>query len=388
MKRESEGGWLQSSSDASWYVTSTEAAVSQGLDGVSLTEHASVMDYHKAYATLHAVPSVVARMAVAKAREWENAGFPMFSSLNVTDILAQAYLSDARYERRHPLSVFDGVPIAFKDLMDINHHITNNGKKPSRKWDNANTAPDDILVARFRALGAIIFGASIMTEGGMSPLGYSAHYQGPFNAYSSGHFPGGSSSGAAAAVASGIVPVAIGFDSGGSVRLPAAWAGLHGLAPTFGRVPLDKELHMSMTKAGPIANSAIDAALAYSVIANKPTDNHHFYGLLYDGGSRGIPHAHLKGLYEIDDLSDIRIGVYPEWNSDATPAVRALTQQTIDLYVARGATLVTIDIPHMRWLSVAHGIKTSTEVALDWDLLHHTRRADLDANSRCVVIQI
>lgn len=389
MKRESDGDWMLASSDASWYVSSTSAAVSMGLvprpqhgDDNHPINYAGVMDYHAAYMSMHALPSVVIRLAFAKIREWEHAGFPIFSSVNGADILAQAKASDARYAEKRPLSVFDGVPIAFNDLVDIYGHVTHNGKIADVDWGHNDSAPDDTMVARFRELGAIIFGASIMTEGGMSSLGYNANYKGPFNVYSSAHFPGGSSSGAAVAVASGVVPVAIGFDSGGSIRLPAAWSGLHGLAPTFGRVPLDKELYMSMIKAGPITSSAIDSALAYSVIAAKPTDQNHFYGQLYDGGNRGVPHAHLKGLYEIDDLSDIRIGVYPDWCNDATSEIKALTQQAIDYYVSMGATIVNIDIPHVRWLSLAHGIKISTEHALDWDLLHHSRQRALDANTR------
>ena len=121
--------------------------------------------------------------------------------------------------------MFDGVPIAFKDVVDLNGHVTYNGKNPSKQWDDTDRDPDDLMVARFRALGAVIIGTTIMTEGGMSPLGYNAHYKGPFNVYSMKHFSGGSSSGAAVAISSGLVPVAIGFDSGGSIRLPAAFSG-------------------------------------------------------------------------------------------------------------------------------------------------------------------
>jgi Asp-tRNA(Asn)/Glu-tRNA(Gln) amidotransferase A subunit family amidase len=95
------------------------------------------------------------------------------------------------------------------------------------------------MVARLRAAGAIILGGTIMTEGGVTPLGWSAHFQGPYNVYNFDRYCGGSSSGSAVAVSSGLVPAAIGFDGGGSIRIPASMSGVHGLGVTFGRVPFD-----------------------------------------------------------------------------------------------------------------------------------------------------
>lgn len=388
LRRVDEAEWVQAASDASWYGSSGTSVAAVGFDIAPLQDkgvgYTTIMEYHAAYKEGKTTPYIVMRLTVGKAEEWEKEGFHIFSSYNETDILRQANSSTLRYAAGEPLSVFDGVPVAFKDVVSIYGHAMRNGMSPSGDWGSVNTTADDSMVARFRELGAIIFGTTIMTEGGMSPLGYNSHYKGPVNAYSSAHFSGGSSSGSAVAVASGLVPVAIGFDSGGSIRIPAAWSGLHGLAPTFGRVPLDKELYMSMIKAGPIANSALDAALAYSVIAAKPTDNNHFYGLLYDGGNRGVPHAHVKGITDVKNFSDIRIGLYPDWAHDASPEVTAHMHKAIKFFTTRGATIVEIDIPNLRWLALAHGIKISTEYAMEWDLLYSTRSADLDANSRCV----
>ena len=108
---------------------------------------------------------------------------------------------------------------------------------------------DDLLVARLRELGAIIFGTTVMVEGGVSPLGYNAMWKGPFNPYSTSRFSGGSSSGSAVSVATGLVPAAIGFDGGGSIRVPCAMSGLHGLGGTFGRIPFDADsVHSTMIK--------------------------------------------------------------------------------------------------------------------------------------------
>ncbi len=121
--------------------------------------------------------------------------------------------------------------------------------------------------------------------GGVTPLGYNAHFKGPFSAFSRRRYSGGSSSGSALAVATGIVPVAIGFDGGGSIRIPCSMSGLHGLAAGFGRIPSESATLSTMIKAGPMTASAHDAALAFAVMA--PNKRDHFYSNLYDGGNRG-----------------------------------------------------------------------------------------------------
>jgi Asp-tRNA(Asn)/Glu-tRNA(Gln) amidotransferase A subunit family amidase len=156
-------------------------------------------------------------------RAWSNdSQFHLFSSLLPEDVMRQAGESDERWRRGAPLSVFDGVPVAFKDMMDVKGHVIYEGKNPgpehAEEWRVAER--DEVMVTRLRALGAIIFGVTIEVEGGVSPLGFNAHFQGPVNPYSWNRYSGGSSSGSAVVVATGIVPVAIGYDGGGSIRIP------------------------------------------------------------------------------------------------------------------------------------------------------------------------
>merc|ERR1711966_95573 len=98
-----------------------------------------------------------------------------------------------------------------------------------------------MVVARLRAAGGVLVGKTVMTTFGMSPLGYNPDFHGPLNPYNTSHYTGGSSAGSATAVAAGIVPISIGLDGGGSIRLPAAFSGVLGLAPTFGRVPFSNK---------------------------------------------------------------------------------------------------------------------------------------------------
>jgi len=160
------------------------------------------------------------------------------------------------------------------------------------------------MVKRLREAGAILLGATIMTEGGVTPLGWSAHFQGPYNVYNFDRYCGGSSSGSAVAVAAGLVPVAIGFDGGGSIRIPGSMSGVHGLGVTFGRVPFDIGLDTTMIKPGPLAATAEDAAIVYSIIS--PNEKGHFYNELFDGDQQGPPHATLSDFMKIEDLSDVR----------------------------------------------------------------------------------
>ena len=285
-----------------------------------------------------------------------------------------------------PLSYLDGVPIAVKDQIDVLGHSIFDGKDPSKAWESSHVRQiDDIAVARFRAAGCIILGVTIMTEGGTTPLGYNKHFRGPVNPYSLHHYSGGSSAGSAVAVATGLVPIAIGFDGGGSIRIPAALSGIHGLATSFGRIPYDSHYSSTMIKSGPLAMSALDAALGLAVMAAPLSSSSDFYSNMYDGGVRGPPPVHLKGLFEVTNYTGVRIGVFPEWFEDGQPDVVAVARTSLQHLVDRGAELVKISIPHLHWMGLSHGIKIASEFAMGWDLLSHTRLEDLDPNTRITV---
>mmetsp|Transcript_14535 Transcript_14535/g.24120 ORF Transcript_14535/g.24120 Transcript_14535/m.24120 type:complete len:438 (-) Transcript_14535:188-1501(-) len=262
-------------------------------------------------------------------------------------------------------------------MISIKNHSVCNGQHPTSCQAKND---DDPIVQRFRDAGAIILGSTIMTEGGVTPLGYSAHYQGPCSAYSPFHYSGGSSSGSAVAVAAGLVPVAIGFDGGGSIRIPASMSGLHGLGGTFGRIA-NSHTTSTMIKAGPLTTSALDAALAYEVIA--PNLEGHFYSELY--GSSGLPPPHTKDFDRVQDLSDVRLGFFEEWFFDSDPRVADMCRQSLAALEARGAVLVPISIPHLHWLALAHSMKISSEFALGFDYEYHHEFELLEANSKVTV---
>ena len=112
--------------------------------------------------------------------------------------------------------------------MNVSGHIVYYGRNPEishqNEWIYAEN--DEIMVIRLKALGAIVLGMTIEVEGGVNPLGYNTHFKEPETVLRWNHYSGGSSSGSAVAVASGIVPMAIGFDGGGSIRVPASMSGM------------------------------------------------------------------------------------------------------------------------------------------------------------------
>lgn len=346
---------------------------------VPVAKYHSVLDFATAYRNKSQKPSEVIRRAIKATREFRTAGLTIFSSLIEYDVIQQATASDLRHAEGRPLSLLDGVPIAFKDMMDITNHPVCNGQHPTQC---KMIYSDDPIVKRLRDAGAIIFGITHMTEGGVTPLGFNAHYQGPFSPYSRNHYSGGSSSGSAVAVATGIVPIAIGFDGGGSIRIPASMSGIHGLGTTFGRIAFNNRTVSTMIKAGPMTTSAFDAGIVYEVIS--PQLNGHFYSELY-GRSSKFPTPHTHGFDNIKDLSDVKLGIYPEWFEDADPEIVSKCYQAIDSLKQRGAQIINISIPHLQVMSVSHGIKIISEFALGFDLIYHSDFDLLEPNTQITI---
>ena len=163
----------------------------------------------------------------------------------------------------------------------------------------------------------------------------------------------------------------------------AIMSGLHGLATTFGRCSFEYMLDSSLIKAGPITSNSEDAAIAYSFMSQK--EDSHFYSKLYDGGLGGLPSPHLTGFTKIDDLSDVRIGMYSPWFNDSQPHIRDRSYQVVDYLKSKGAKIVEISIPHLAELSLAHGFTISNEFALAYDLAFSSSSTHLEPSTRVTV---
>ena len=154
-------------------------------------------------------------------------------------------------------SPFAGIPVSIKDLFDIRGQVTRAGSRALE--DSAPAEADAPVVARLRQAGFVVIGRTNMTEFAYSGIGINPHYGTPKGAWNrkEGHVPGGSSSGAAVSIADRMAFCALGTDTGGSCRIPAAYNGIVGFKPTQRRVPLDGgvPLSFSLDSFGPLANS-------------------------------------------------------------------------------------------------------------------------------------
>lgn len=169
-------------------------------------------------------------------------------------------------------SRFAGIPLSIKDLFDIKGQVTRAGSRALE--DSAPAEADAPVVARLRRAGFIVIGRSNMTEFAFSGIGINPHYGTPKGTWkrSEGHIPGGSSSGAAVSVADGMAHGALGTDTGGSCRIPAAYNGIVGYKPTQRRIPLDGgvPLSFSLDSYGPLARSVKCCAILDAVLADDP----------------------------------------------------------------------------------------------------------------------
>jgi aspartyl-tRNA(Asn)/glutamyl-tRNA(Gln) amidotransferase subunit A len=182
--------------------------------------------------------------------------------------LAQASDDDAAQKRSRGLALgpMHGVPVTVKDLYQVDGMPTRAGTRASLPELSGVQA---LAVSRMQAAGAVVFAKTNMHEIALGATGENAWTGDVCNPYSAAHQAGGSSSGAAVAVASGIGLIGLGSDTGGSVRIPAAFCGIVGFKPSFGRIPLDGALPLSWTcdHAGPLARRVGQARIAYEVMA-------------------------------------------------------------------------------------------------------------------------
>jgi aspartyl-tRNA(Asn)/glutamyl-tRNA(Gln) amidotransferase subunit A len=239
-----------------------EAAAMTPIDPV----WATVAELSRAFAarTLSPVDAMEALLQRIRKRD---PALHAYIAVHEADARGAAEAADKAIRTGHRVGPLHGVPIALKDLVDLEGRVTTGG---SKVWAERISPVTATLAERLIAAGMIVLGKTHTVEFAMGSWGTNTHLGTPWNPWDLAvhRTPGGSSSGSGVAVAAGLAPVAIGTDTGGSVRLPAAWCGIVGLKVTAGRISTYGILPLSSTldTPGPLARSVEDAALIFRVL--------------------------------------------------------------------------------------------------------------------------
>ena len=257
-----------------------------------------------------------------------------FISFDTVGVLRQA---DA-LEYDEVRGALHGVPVAIKDNIDVRGQPTTAGT--SFLHDNVASA-DAHAVDRLRAAGALVCGKTNLHEFAYGATGVNPHHGTPPNPFDSHRVPGGSSSGSAVAVANRLVPLALGTDAAGSIRMPASLCGIVGLKPTHGRVSARGLLashNATVDHIGPLARTVADAALCLQAIAGyDPADPVSIDEPVDD---------YVCALDQRESLSGVRVGIPTSYFFERVdPEVEAGVRAAIDGLAGLGATLVSVDIP-------------------------------------------
>ena len=306
---------------------------------------------------LQAVTERVARL---------NPAINAFACMN-PQALAQAGESALRWQAGRPIGPLDGVPVTVKDLVDIAGLPTRRG---SRLSDPAPVAEDAPSVIGLKSAGAVIVGKTTTTEYGWKSPGDSPLHGITRNPWNTDFTPGGSSAGAGAACAAGFGALHLGTDAGGSIRIPAAWCGVVGMKPSFGRVPQwPLGAFSAVAVAGPMTRTVRDAALMLNAIARH--DLRDPYALPDD------PRNWLDGIE--GGVAGMRVAVLPRPGFDAPidPEGIAAVEQAAQILADAGAEVdeVQVELPDVREIfGRIWGVALARVVAG----VHEDRRALLD----------
>lgn len=287
-------------------------------------------------------PVEVARAALARA-EAAQAEVNAFVLIDHEGALDQARAAEERWRRREPAGPVDGVPTTVKDILLLAGHPTRRGTAAGPPADGTEDAP---APARLRESGAVFLGKTTTPEYGWKGVTDSPAHGATGNPYDPTRTAGGSSGGAAAAVALGAGPLALGTDGGGSVRIPASFSGTFALKPTYGRVPLyPASAFGTLAHVGPMTRDAADAALLLDVIARPDSRDWSqlappagsFRDALDAGadGARGLRVAYSPELGFPDGLGGVAVA----------PAVAAAVRRGVERLAELGARVEEVDPP-------------------------------------------
>ncbi len=263
-----------------------------------------------------------------------------------------------------------GVPVAVKDNMCTRGIATTCSSRILQDW---RPPYDATVVTRLRAAGAVIVGKTNLDEFAMGSSTENSAFGPTRNPYDPGRVPGGSSGGSAAAVAAGLAPLALGSDTGGSIRQPAAMCGVVGMKPTYGTVSRYGLVAFasSLDQIGPFARTVADAALLFDVIGgHDPMDSTSL--------DRPSPRSVLALL---DDVAGLRVGVVRELLEGADAPIAAAVESAAEALAAAGASVGECSVPEVRHALPAYYLLAPAEASSNlarYDGVRYGLRVDAD----------
>ena len=259
--------------------------------------------------------------------------------------IAAATAVDTARAAGEPLSALAGVPLALKDVLTQKGIPTTCGSRILEGW---RPPYDATVTARLKSAGVVILGKTNMDEFAMGSSTEHSAYGPTHNPWDLDRIPGGSGGGSAAAVASFEAPLAIGTDTGGSIRQPAAVTGTVGVKPTYGAVSRYGlvALASSLDQAGPCARTVLDTALLHSVIAGHDP---------MDSTSLDVPVPDVVGAALRGDVKGVRIGIVKEIGGEGFQSgVRQRFDEAVEILTGLGAEVVEVSAPHFPYALAAY----------------------------------
>lgn len=256
-----------------------------------------------------------------------------FAWLDADAALLSARESERRWQHGDPLGALDGVPVTLKDLILVKGWPTLRGSKavgPRQRWDE-----DAPSAARLRAQGAVILGKTTTSEFGWKSLADSPLTGTTCNPWSLAHSPGGSSGGAAVAAALGFGTLHVATDGGGSTRIPAAYCGVFGFKPTFGRVPAyPPSQNGTLFHVAPMTRSVVDAARLLDVITQPDIRD-----------CNALPYQATSWTTGLDDgVRGLRIAFSPMLGyAKVDPEVQTIIDAAAKVFIDLGASVELVD---------------------------------------------
>jgi len=266
--------------------------------------------------------------------------------------LAQAADVDAKRATGIKLSPLAGVPLALKDVMVQKGVPTTAGSKILQGW---RPPYDSTVVTHLKSNGIVILGKTNMDEFAMGSSTENSAYGPTHNPWDLTRIPGGSGGGSSAALAAFEAPLAIGTDTGGSIRQPAAVTGTVGVKPTYGGVSRFGLIAFSssLDQAGPCARTVLDAALLHEAIAGHDPQ---------DSTSINAPVPQVVAAAKRGDVKGMKIGVVKELNGDGYQSgVRLRFEEALELLAAAGAEIVEVSAPNFEYALAAYYLIAPSE---------------------------